>query len=211
VVNAKVRLLKSSTGAVLEEFPALSGVEYTKSTGEKARRAAIQRGSWELARHVFYFGQTLGHPDVQLCIADLVIETDKPYFYNDVIQKLLAMGPRAVPYLLWSMRDRRTVELQGSLPRLDPNDASRVRVCDVANHALELYFDLHTRLPIDASTTEVNRHLRAWQLQWAKHCAGYLVEEKLAEYLAQRRSESTGAPSALSRAADDTDKAGQQP
>jgi hypothetical protein len=211
VVNAKVRLLKASTGAVVEEFPPLSDVEYTKSTQEKARRAAVQRGSWELARHVFYFGETLGHRDVQLCIADLVIQTEKPYFYNDVIQKLLAMGPRAVPYLIWSMRDRRTVELEGSLPRLDPSDASRVRVCDVVNHALEQYFGLQTRLPIDATITEVNRHLRAWQLEWTKQCAGYLVEEKLAEYLAQRRSGSAAGKAASSRAAGDADKTGKQP
>jgi hypothetical protein len=163
VVSADLRLLDAATGAVAEEFPPVQDL-------------------------VFYFGRTLGQPDVQECLADLVIETKKPYFYNDVVQKILAMGPRAVPYLICGLRDLRTVELKGSLPRLDPAKADRVRVCDVANYALEQVFGLETRLAVGASRSEVFRHVRAWQLAWTERCAGYLVGEKLTEYLAARRA-----------------------
>ncbi len=217
LVNANIRIVETSTGAGVEEFPPIKDRRFSGFTAEKALDAARRKGAWELARLVFYFGKTLGQPDVQYCSAGLLIETDTPYFYNDVVQELLAMGPRAVPYLLCQMRDLRGVELKGSLPRLDPDNPGRVRVCDVANYALEQFFKLESRLPVGASSSEINRHMHAWQREWTKRCAGYLVGEELTEFLAAHRARAAGGakPAVAPRTADaprtDTSPSTDQP
>jgi hypothetical protein len=212
-VNATLRLLDTSTGESIEEFP-LEGYRPSSASTEaaKALRAAITGGARQLARQIFYFGKTLGQPDVQYVVADLVIETREPYFYNDVVQNLKAMGPRVVPYLLWSMTDGRSVELKGSLPGISAEEENRVRVYDVANYALGEILGQESSLPIDASRTDVNRRLEYWKNEWTKRCAGYLVGPALKAFLAQHRARAAPNATEVPTARDArTDETGQSP
>jgi hypothetical protein len=197
-VDAELAVRETGSGKTVEEFPPLEDYRYRAADRDAARREAVRAVTSQLARLVFYFGETLGQPDVRELLADLVIDTKDEYFYNDVVANLEEIGLRAVPYLIWQMEnDRRLVALSGDLPGLKDEEADKVRVYHVANYALEQILNRKTRLWVDAAPNEVTRHVRAWQGLWQKRCAAYIKDpEKLDRLLAERRAAAKQPPEA---------------
>ena len=171
-VNAKLELLAAPAGNVVETF-VLEDYRLGKTEPDLALRTAVRAGSQRLAESIFYYGETLGHPDVRSLLGRLLIETDEELLYNDIVEDLVDIGYRAVPYLIWSLNDRRSVCLRGDLPGLTEENAGRVRVYHVANYALERIFGRKTLLTVDSDHAEVRRHVAGWQRLWTEHCGAY--------------------------------------
>ena len=187
IIDATLNLLDAASGATLESFVVPEYRIGKTESSEAARRAAVRSGAGKLAQFIFYDGSVLGQPDIRDLLAGLLIETEGDYLYNDVVAKVAEAGVRAVPYLIWKMWvDDRRVLLKGDLPGLDPKDAGRVRVCDVANHALEKILGRVTNLPAGADRREVERHAAGWQRLWQDRCGAYLQGEELRTLLKDR-------------------------
>lgn len=184
-VNATLRL-EDASGALREEFK-LEEYVLGAADRDRALETAVRAGSQKLGQFVFYDGEVLGDAEVRALCADLLVEPSEPGpLYNDTIEKLVALGYRAVPYLIWKLNDSRTVALPGDLPGLTETDASGVRIYHVANYALERILARRTALAIDSDRAYVRRLRQAWQLEWQGRCAGYLKGGELARFLRAR-------------------------
>ena len=184
-VDASLELTETATRKVVETF-VLDGDRRGKPENDAARKATVEAGALFLAQVVLYDGQVLGQPDVRNLIADLVIQSTEGLLYNDIVNKLVAAGQRAVPYLLWRLDDRRTVELAGDLPGLTDETAGKVRVYHVANHTLERIFDLKTNLTVHSPREFLRRVKRGWRLEWLRRCPAYRRGEQLEKALRER-------------------------
>jgi len=187
-LDADLELVDGGSGKTLERFR-LPDYLLEKPDREDALRLSVRAGAKHLARFIFYDGETLGQQDVRNLLADLLIDTLEPYLYNDVVNKLAAIGERAVPYLIWKLNDRRRVVLAGDLPGLEPGDEKRVCVYHVANRALELILKRGTNLTVNSDEVTVIRYVRAWQRIWVDRCAAYRKGKELEKIIARWRAE----------------------
>jgi hypothetical protein len=172
VLNADLTLADAKDGTVRERF-ALQDYKIGAADRDRARRTALRAGARRLGEAMFYEGAALGQPDVRDLLADLLIESAEGRLYNEIIERVVAMGLRAVPYLIWKMDDERRVALAGDLPGVTDQNAHRVAVCHVANYALERILGRQTALTVEADSAEVRRHLVGWQKVWIERCGAY--------------------------------------
>ncbi len=184
-LDAKLELVPGAGGAVLEPFEL---PEFTSGAADKERapKSAVRDGATKLAQFIFYDGAVLGDPELRTLCGDLVVENVEGRLYNDVVERLVAIGDRAVPFLIWSMNDSRKVALKGDLPRLEEKNADKVRVHHVANYALERIFGFATAMSVESSASYVRELMVGWQAQWHARCAAYLQGDKLKEVLQSR-------------------------
>jgi hypothetical protein len=192
-LDAKLELARGATGPALEPFEL---PEYVTGAADKerARRDAVRDCATKLAQFIYYDGATLGDAEIRALCGDLLIESTEGRMYNDVIERLVAAGDRAVPFLIWNLNDSRKVALQGDLPRLYEKDADKVRVYHVANYALERIFGRVTTLTVDSSRQYRREVMEGWQLKWADRSAAYLRGDRLKAALKARAPAPAPAP-----------------
>ncbi len=179
-------LAPAGGGAAVEAFE-LPEYVVGAASKDRALRNAVRAVATKLAQFIFYDGRTLGDPVLRDLCADLLIERSDDLQYNEVVEKLVAAGYRAVPFLIWNMNDSRKVALTGDLPLLREEDADKVRVYLVANYALERIFGGSTGLTVASSREEVREAMDEWQRRWRERCgACYLWGAKLRAALAAR-------------------------
>jgi len=190
-----LQLAPGAGGAAVETFEL---PEFVTGAAEKDRalRNAVRAVALKLAQFMFYDGETLGDPALRSLCGELLIENTEGLLYNDVVEKLVAAGYRAVPFLIWNLNDSRKVELEGDLPRLREEDAGKVRVHHVANYALERIFGASTGLTVASGRREIGEATVEWQRRWRERCGAYLWGEKLRAALAARAQAPAAAPHA---------------
>ncbi len=183
--DVKLELVRAGDAAAVETFEL---PEFVVGAAEKDRalRSAVRAGALKLAQFMFYDGRELGDPGLRGLCGDLLIESTEGLLYNDVVEKLVAAGYRSVPFLIWNLNDSRKVELKGDLPRLEEQDAGKVRVYHVVNYALERIFGCGAGLTVESGRKEVSEAMVEWQRRWRERCGAYLWGEKLRAALAAR-------------------------
>ncbi|MGE3164991.1 MAG: hypothetical protein AB7O52_08795 [Planctomycetota bacterium] len=135
----------------------------------RTQMAAAKRDIRRYAESIFspqlLNGRILGNPEVKALVDALGNPYDTRTF-NEVLDGLVRIGPRAVPYLLDGLTDSRPVRLAGTYPGLEDWNRDSLHFAHIFDRALGEILQRYSPLTLDSTEELLLRVQRGWTWAW---------------------------------------------
>lgn len=137
---------------------------YGREKMDDARRD-IRRDAGTLLANRLCSGKLLGDPQL-VGLMNSLGDGASPKTFNAVIDELVKVGKRSVPYLLEALADDRTVKLTGEYPGLDASNREKFYYYHVADAALKRILRAESGLGIDSTEDYLLNVQAGWTWKW---------------------------------------------
>ncbi len=193
-IAGSLSVIEAKTGRRCEDVTVSPFVIGSKER-EQALDKAVRAGSQKAARFLFYAGKVLGDREVYDLLTSLLMDKGPELTCGNVVDRLVACGDRAVPFLVWALNNMKKVALEGSLSGVPEEKKELLSVYHVANRGLERIFGKETGLAVaDKDDFEhVKRLQQGWLRVWHKRCGAYLNDMQLKILLERKEKETQDA------------------
>jgi len=150
--------------AEVETFAFPEPLRHGRTDPELARRDIRRKAATTMAKSLLG-GRILGDPQVRQLL-DALQDPFDPRRFEEIEREIVALGPRAVPYLLEALLDTRPVRMVGSYPDSEKFDPEDLKVYHLADRMLSEL--LSRRAALDLLSTETRRLqvITGWTWAW---------------------------------------------
>ncbi len=135
-------------------------------------RRRIARDLW---RGIFYEKGPLSDGEISRTLDSLAVDdpAGDPADGDRVVDKLVALRLKAVPYLIEALTDDRPVLVKATYKGLTPANASQLRVYHLADRALENVFQKVSRMGLGTPDKHRFVIIRGWENEWKRFCKSF--------------------------------------
>jgi len=148
----------------VESFSFPEPMRNGRTDPELARRDIRRRAATDMAKTIGR-GRIIGDAEVRQLL-DALQDPYDPRGFDEIERDIVALGARAVPYLLEALLDTRPVRMVGSYPDLEKFDPEDLKVYHLADRMLSDLLSRHAALDLLSTETRRLQVITGWTWAW---------------------------------------------